>query len=131
MDKLGYHGLSYCKSLCCQARHASLNDLVKASLTAIDTPNLLEPPGVYSGQMESPLMGLPVWELTCADTIATSYVSLASTGAGLVTNQAEQRKRQSTVIWQQGATHLSQLQWRLLGSLGGSHAFLQASWIPS
>jgi hypothetical protein len=47
VDELGYHGLSCRRSLGRQAYHATLNDLVKRSLTAIDTPALLETPGLF------------------------------------------------------------------------------------
>ena len=103
VDESGYHGLSCRRSIGRQARHAALNDLVKRSLTAIDTPALLEPPGLFRSDGKRPdgVTVIPwksgralVWDVTCADTFATSYVSLASTGAGQVANQAEQRKRQ-------------------------------------
>ena len=74
-----------------------------------------------------------MWEVICADTFTTSYVSLALTGAGLVANQG---KKEKAKVQSPGskyvATHSSQLQWRPLGSLGGgSHACLQGSWTPN
>ena len=74
-----------------QAHHTAFNDLVKRSLAAIDTPALLEPLGLFCSDGKRPdgVTVIPwkngralVWDVTCADTFATSYVSLASTGAG-------------------------------------------------
>ena len=74
-----------------------------------------------------------IWDITCADTFATSYVSLASTGAGQVANQAEQSKRQIKKVQRSGSKVLhicpncSVDYW---GLWGGSYAILSCNGAP-
>ena len=103
VDHLATHGLSCRRSLGRHPRHAAVNDLVKRSLAAAKIPSLLEPTGVSSSDGKRPdgITIVPwksgrvlVWDATCPDTYAPSYVPLATREAGAVAELAEQNKRE-------------------------------------
>ena len=103
VDHLGTHGLSCRKSQGRHPRHAAINDLLKRSLASAKIPSHLEPTGISSSDGKRPdgITIVPwksgrvlVWDATCPDTYAPSYVSLSTREAGAVADQAEQNKRQ-------------------------------------
>ncbi len=82
-------------------RHAAINDIIHLSLTAAGTPSRLEPPGLLRADGKRPdgmtlvpwKSGRPlVWNATCPDTFATSYMGQATAKAGDVAARAEERK---------------------------------------
>ena len=101
IDSLGYHPLSCRYSAGRHPRHASLNDIVKRALTTAGIPCNLEPPGLDRGDGRRPdgmtvfayRNGMPlVWDATCVDTFAASYVVQCAVNPAHAANQAEQAK---------------------------------------
>ena len=93
------HALSCRKSEGRHQRHAALNDIIHRSA---HVPSRLEPPGLnrVDGKRPNGVTTVPawkcgkllVWDATCPDTFAPSYVSQATTAAGEVATHAEERK---------------------------------------
>ena len=103
VDSSGTHGLHCRRSAGRLPRHSALNDLVKRSLSSIEVPSILEPPGLFrsDGRRVDGVSVIPwqvgrplAWDVTCCDTFAPTYKSLAASGAGSVANAAEHRKMQ-------------------------------------
>ena len=101
VDHLATHGLSCRRSSGRHSRHAEINDIVKRSLASAKIPSHLEPTGISSSEGKRPdgITVVPwkrgrvlVWDATCPDTYAPSYVSLATREAGAVADLAEQNK---------------------------------------
>ena len=102
VDSLGTHGLSCHFSSGRHCRHAAVNDIVKRSLDSARIPSHLEPSGLFrsDGRRPDGASIVPwkegkilVWDATCPDTLAPSYVSIASAEAGAVAREAEHRKQ--------------------------------------
>ena len=102
VDSLGTHGLSCRFSSGRHCRHAAVNDIVKRSLDSARIPSHLEPSGLFrsDGRRPDGASIVPwkegkilVWDATCPDTLAPSYVSIASAEAGAVAREAEHRKQ--------------------------------------
>ena len=83
-------------------RHATLNDIIHKALTSANVPARLEPSGLCRSDGKRPdgVTIVPwkcdrplVWDATCPDTFAASYSAVASSEAGLVAAQAEEKKR--------------------------------------
>ena len=100
---LGTHGLSCLRSEGCHHRHAALNDIIHKALTAAHVPSRLEPTGVFRSDGKRPdgITVVPwkrgkllVWDATCPDTFAPSYLPQATSGAGAVAAAAEERKKE-------------------------------------
>ena len=101
VDGFGIHGLSCRWSEGRHHRHSALNDIVFRTLSAAKVPSRLEPSGIYRSDGKRPDGmsivlwkdgKLLVWDVTCADTFAPSYTSIASSKPGAVAAQAEERK---------------------------------------
>ncbi len=105
VPSLGLHGLCCRKSEGRHSRHASLNDVIKRSLSTAGIPSRLEPPGLSCSDGQRPdgmtlapwSSGHPlVWNATCPDTFASSYERrlevLGVVEAGGVASLAEERK---------------------------------------
>ena len=101
VDSSGAHGLSCRKSQGRIPRHSGLNELVKRALTAIDVPAILEPRGLCRTDDKRPdgMTIIPwakgralVWDVTCWDSLAPSYIHWSSTGCGLVADYAATKK---------------------------------------
>ena len=102
VDHLGTHGLSCRRSEGHHYRHAAINDLIHRALSTAKIPSRLEPSGLYRSDGKRPdgisvapwrSGKLLVWDATCPDTFAPSFSVLASSEAGLVAAQAEEKKR--------------------------------------
>ena len=100
MSPRGLHGLSCRYSEGRHLRHASVNDILYRALTAAKIPSRLEPSGLSSpdGSRPDGMTIVPwrschplVWDATCPDTLAVSYRSRATSGAGLVAALAEEK----------------------------------------
>ena len=83
-------------------RHAALNNVVHRALAAAKIPSRLEPSGLYrtDGKRPDGITVVPwksgrllVWDATCPDTFAPSYVASATNEAGAVAALAEERKK--------------------------------------
>ena len=101
VDGLGIHGLSCRKSEGRHHRHLELNDIVHRALTTARIPSRLEPASVLCSDGKRPdgISVVPwqrgkllIWDATCSDTFALSYVASTASGAGLVAAAAEGRK---------------------------------------
>ena len=97
---LGTHGLSCVRSEGRHHRHAALNDIVHRALTAAHIPSRLEPSGIFRSDGKCPdgITAVPwksgrllVWDATCPDTFAPSY--LPSAGSGVAAAAEERKKR--------------------------------------
>ena len=100
VDSLGTHGLNRCSSSGCHCRHAAVNDIVKRSLDSARIPSHLEPSGLHrsDGRRPDGTSIVPwkegralVWDATCPNTLAPSYLSIAIVEAGVVAREAEHR----------------------------------------
>ena len=101
VDSYGYHGLS-CKSASgTRPRHYSLNETIRRGVVSAGLPALLEPPGVVreDGKHPDGLTLIPwskgkclLWDATCRDTVAKSYVNTSSRQVGWVAKTAEDKK---------------------------------------
>ena len=101
VNELAIHGLSCRRSEGRHHRHSAINDIVQLALTAARVPSRLEPAGLYRSDGKRPdgitvvpwMNGqLLVWDATCPDTFAPSYVSNATRESGAVAALAEERK---------------------------------------
>ena len=99
----GTHGLSCRFSRGCHPRHGAVNNVVRRSLEAAKIPACLEPSDIYRSDGKHPdrTSIVPwksgrvlVWDITCPDTLALSYVALATREAGAVAAEMNQRKRE-------------------------------------
>ena len=103
VDFSGNHGLHCRRSNGHLPRHSALNDLVKRSLSSVEVPSIMEPPGLFrsDGRRVDGVSVIPwqaghplAWDVTCRDTFTPAYKSLPASGAGSVANTAEHRKIQ-------------------------------------
>ena len=102
VDDKGTHALSCRSSKGRSSRHTAINNIIKRSLDAAGLPSQLEPPGLSRSDGKRPdgmsiipwRQGKPlVWDATCPDTLAPSYITLSTREAGAVAEQAEKKKR--------------------------------------
>lgn len=102
VDILGYHGLSCRKSTGRWSRHAAINDILKRALTSAEIPSVLEPPGCCrnDGKKADGMTLIPwhggralLWDATCRDTMADSYIASTSRKAGEAARLGEIQKR--------------------------------------
>ena len=93
----GSHGLSCPKSAGRHPCHAELNNIIHKSLQSANIPAKREPPGMFrdDGKRVDGVTLIPwskgqnlVWDATCSDTIAPSYIHLSCTAAGKVAKKA-------------------------------------------
>ena len=108
VDKFGRHGLSCTKSKGTLSRHGYINELIRRALVSANIPAVLEPPGLHrsDGKQVDGLTTFPwtqgkslVWDFTCRDTLAISYLGATSKEAGRAAKLAERTK----------ATHFKEL----------------------
>ena len=101
VDELGTHGLSCEKSAGRLSRHSAINDILKRTLATINVPSILEPSGIFRDDGKKPdgLSLIPwskgkclLWDATCADTLAPSYLHSTSRSSGSAALGAEKRK---------------------------------------
>ena len=97
----GHHGLSCKKSAGRFARHSQVNDIIKRALQSSHIPATLEPTGVSrtDGKRPDGLTIFPwkkgklmVWDYTCSDTLAPSYIKSSSQESGKVALTKENNK---------------------------------------
>ena len=102
VDSLATHRLSCRWSEGRYHRHAALNDIVHRALTSAKIPSRLEPSGLYrtDGKRPDGITVVPwkngrllVWDATCPDTFAPSYLASTTSDAGAVAVVDEERKK--------------------------------------
>ena len=101
-DAYGHHALSCAKSRGRHKRHASLNEVIRRALSSANVPAILEPNGLSNADGKRP-DGLTqftwkggkylIWDVTCVDTVALSYIASTSANAGSAADQADTAKR--------------------------------------
>jgi hypothetical protein len=101
VDEFGTHGLSCQKKAGTWVRHLEINKIIKEACSSADVPAILEPSGTYrdDGKRPDGLTLAPwskgkclLWDATCSDTLAKSYVASTSRSAGAAALQAEKKK---------------------------------------
>ena len=102
VDRLGYHGLSCKRSAGRHLRHNLLNDIIQRGLQSANVASIREPPGLLRSDAKRPdgATLVPwsrgkclIWDATCPDTLAPSYVRRSSVEAGASATLAEARKQ--------------------------------------
>ena len=93
----GSHGLSCLYSNGRLPRHADFNNIINRILQSANVPSMREPPGMFRDDKKrvDGVTLIPwkngqsmVWDATCSDTLAPSYLHLSSKKPGEVANKA-------------------------------------------
>ena len=101
VDPLGRHGLLCRLQIGRHPRHSQINDIVKRALTSAEFPSRLEPTGLCrkDGKRPDGITLFPykrgkclLWDATCVDTLADTYISLTSETPGAAAEKAEKAK---------------------------------------
>jgi len=101
VDKYGHHGLHCKNSAGRRYRHELVNDIIKRAFISADIPALREPIGCNRSDGKRPdgLTLIPwrngkclLWDFTCVDSVAPSYINKTSKESGLAAKLAENRK---------------------------------------
>ena len=101
VDCYGTHELSCHCSEGRHHRHATVNSIIHRALISVKIPSRLEPTGMSRADGKHPDGAtvvpwsrgqLLVWDVTCPDTLATSYRRQATGAAGKVAAAVEERK---------------------------------------
>jgi hypothetical protein len=101
VSSLGLHGLACKKSAGRRPRHDSCNDIIARALRSAGIPSIKEPPGCSRNDGKRPdgLTLIPwskgkslVWDFTCRDTFAPSYLNSTSRFCGHAAEKAETSK---------------------------------------
>jgi hypothetical protein len=102
VDELGHHPLSCRKAVGRFSRHTDANNILQKALNTAHIPATLEPLGLIRDDGKRPdgctiapwsKGQLLVWDFTSPDTLAPSYQSSATIGAGRVATEKEELKR--------------------------------------
>src|SRR5580692_3889968 len=102
VDCLGHHGLSCKRSSGRHLRHNLINDIIVRALHSADVAAIREPPGLLRSDAKRPdgATLIPwsrgkclLWDATCADTLAPSYVHRSAAEAGAAATLAETKKQ--------------------------------------
>jgi hypothetical protein len=97
----GRHGLSCAKNKDRFSRHSDLNQIIQRALSSIHISSSLEPCGLLrdDGKRHDGATLIPwskgqrlIWDVTCVDTLADSYIRKASIIAGSAAEEASKRK---------------------------------------
>ncbi|CAK1600196.1 unnamed protein product [Parnassius mnemosyne] len=99
VDRLGHHGLSCTSGAGRLSRHAALNDILRRALVSANVPAALEPQIVRSDGKRPDGIIIPwksgralVWDATCTDTLAASYLPATTKRAGAAADARERLK---------------------------------------
>ncbi|KAL1446386.1 hypothetical protein WDU94_005682 [Cyamophila willieti] len=101
VDEKGIHGLNCTKSKGRFSRHSELNDIIHRSLASIHIPSSLEPSGLSrdDGKRPDGMTLVPwshgqclVWDSTCVNTFAETYLNNTKETAGYAAEEAANRK---------------------------------------
>ena len=101
VSRYAIHGLSCSKAKGTSPRHADVNNIFQRALRSAEVPAILEPPGCSrpDGKQPDGMTLVPwargrslLWDFTCRDTFARSYIHSSSRHVGYVAKEAEKRK---------------------------------------
>lgn len=102
VDEFGTHGLKCRYSGGRYVRHQKMNNIIKRGFTSAKTPATLEPVGLFRDDGKRPdgmtlttwLKGQCfVWDATCVDTLAPSYINITKKKAGAAAEIQAKKKR--------------------------------------
>ncbi len=102
VDSFGRHGLSCTKAAGTKPRHETANNLLQRALKSAEVPCIREPPGCSrpDGKKPDGLTLVPwekgkslLWDYTCRDTFARSYVHKTTHEPGYAAKKAEEDKK--------------------------------------
>jgi hypothetical protein len=102
VDRSGHHGLACKRSAGRHLRHNLVNDTILRALQSANVAAVREPPGLARSDAKRPDGATLVpwsrgrcllWDATCPDTLAPSYVQRSAVEAGAAAAQAEEKKR--------------------------------------
>ena len=102
VSKFGRHGLACKRSAGRHLRHNLLNDILLRALQSAGVPSVREPPGLARSDAKRPDGATLVpwsrgrcllWDATCPDTLAPSYVQRSAIESGSAAALAESKKR--------------------------------------
>lgn len=102
VDSLGRHGLCCKNSKGKYPRHLVMNRILQQSLSTINTSSRLEPPGMFrhDGKRVDGVTNIPwskgralVWDVTCVDTLAKSYLRVNNVPGQASENAAKKKHR--------------------------------------
>ena len=102
VDRFGHHGLSCKRSAGRHLRHHLLNDSILRALQSANVAAIREPPGLLRTDAKRPDGATLVpwsrgrcllWDATCPDTLAPSYIRRSATTAGSAAALAETKKQ--------------------------------------
>lgn len=102
VDIYGLHGLCCNKSVGRLSRHGQINDIIMRSLRSANIPSVLEPNGVCraDGKRVDGMSLVPwkagrplLWDATCRDTMAESYIDRTASRAGSAAELGEKVKQ--------------------------------------
>jgi hypothetical protein len=100
-DIFGHHRLSCRKSTRRHSRHGNINDIIKRALVSAEIPSILELTGCCKsdGKRADGMSLIPwkggkalLWDVTCRDTLAATYIPLISKNAGDAARLGEDTK---------------------------------------
>lgn len=101
VDAFGTHGLCCKKSGGRHSRHSELNNIINRGLSTANIPSSLEPKGLFRDDGKKPdgMTLIPwskgqciVWDATCVDTLAKSYIDFSKSRAGYAAERAANMK---------------------------------------
>ena len=101
VNQYGHHGLSCAKANGTNPRHADGNKILQRALKTGGVPAILEPPGCSrpDGKRPDGMSLVPwargrslLWDFTCKDTFAPSYLNSSSKHVGYVAKEGERIK---------------------------------------
>ena len=102
VDRLGHHGLACKRSAGRHLRHNQLNDTILRALHNANVAAIREPPGLTRTDAKRPDGATLVpwtrgrcllWDATCPDTLAPSYIQRSAVESGAAAALAETKKR--------------------------------------
>jgi hypothetical protein len=103
VDSKGLHALSCKKSAGRFSRHSTVNNCIKRALGTVEIPSILEPCGLLreDGKRPDGMTIVPwskgqclVWDYTCVDTYAASYVQQTAINPGAAAELAAKKKHE-------------------------------------
>lgn len=124
--KNGRHGLSCKYTKGWIPRHNDFNNIISHTFSSAGIPNIIQPPGIsrVDGKKPDGMTLIPwsrgksiLWDVTIRDTLAPSYLSLASSKAGAVADLAERKKHNHYISLKENH-HFTPIAFESLGSCG-------------
>ena len=106
VNQQGTHGLSCNRNTGRHSRHSEANDVIARSFSSAGIPSIREPRGIIrrDGKHPDGLSLIPwyqerqlLWDFSCSDTLAESYLPHTSINAGAAASISERKKGEYTL----------------------------------